>query len=245
MARLAAQENLEYYPTQEAIRPLIRSYLKFPAKGTNCLDPCCGPGDAFAEICPEQKLFGIEYHPVRADEAKSRLYKVLSSPLENCTISNRAFGFVHCNPPYDWAYGGKVRYEELFLARSTQYLSLNGVLELLVPTTLFKYRGPAVLKHLYENYTDLLFLRYPSPEFDKFKQLVIFGVRKPRERIIVNQEFLMAKAKKIYMSKLPILGHQSKPLYKVPQLNPGEVKIFRSSYYITLLYYLIVLPYYI
>ncbi len=65
MARLRAQADLEFFPTQERIRPMIRSYLSFPEKSTTCFDPCCADGKALMEICPDQHLFGMELHTGR------------------------------------------------------------------------------------------------------------------------------------------------------------------------------------
>lgn len=237
MARLNAQADLEYFPTQDRIRPIIKSYLKYPERSTTCLDPCCGPGDAVIEICSGQHLYGIEIHPGRAIQAKStnKFIKVLVSPLESCHISNRGFGLVFCNPPYDWAPDGdgegSYRYEEAFLGRSTQYLVNKGVMVLVVPTALFKYRGKYVLKHLLENYQDLKIYRYPDPEFNQFKQLVIFGTRKPIVRVQVDQDWYEKTSQGIVDGDLPILEMQTEPAYSVPEVNPGNVKVFFSNAY--------------
>lgn len=237
MARLKAQAELEYFPTQDRIRPIIRSYLKYPERGTTCLDPCCGPGDALIEICPDQHLYGVEIHPGRAYEAKNtgKFVKVLISPLESCHISNRGFGLVFCNPPYDWAPDadgeGSYRYEEAFLGRSTQYLSHKGVLVLIVPTALFQYRGKYVLKHLLENYQDIKIFRYPDPEFNQFKQLVIFGVRKAVQRVQAEQEWYDKTSQTIVNGELPVLEMQTEPQYSVPEMSTGNVKIFFSNAY--------------
>jgi hypothetical protein len=232
MSRLAAQAKIQYFPTQERIRPMIRSYLSFPESGTTVFDPCCGPGDALEDLCPGQYLFGMELHTVRALEAKSRPYvKVLAGPFENSVISNRAFGFIHLNPPYDWVAGGGERYEEHFLYRATNYLAPRGVLEYLVPVALFKYRGEAVLKFLLENYRDIKVFKYPEPEYLQFNQIVIFGVKKPRERITASEDWLSKQIARITTCDIPELELQKEPLYQVPAVNPGTVTVFRVNYY--------------
>lgn len=232
MARLMAQANLEYFPTQERIRPIIRSYLDFPEKGTNCLDPCCGPGDALVEICPKQRLYGIELHTGRALDAKKKPFeKVMIGPFEKSVISNRAFGFIHLNPPYDWVAGGKERYEENFLYRATNYLANNGVLEYLVPASLFKYRGLDVYRFLLENYRDIQMLKYPEPEYAKFKQIVIFGVKKPHETVTASPEWYQKMIAKIATADLPVLEKQTEPMYTIPAVLPAMVRTFRVDYY--------------
>mgnify|MGYP000848399829 FL=1 len=232
MSRLAAQANLQYFETQKRIRPIIRSYLSFPESGTTVFDPCCGPGDALEEICPDQFLFGMELHTARALEAKNRPFiKALAGPFERCMISNRAFGFIHLNPPYDWVAGGGERYEEQFLYRATTYLAPRGILEYLVPISLFKYRGEAVFRFLLENYRDIKVFKYPEPEYQQFNQIVIFGIKKPQERITASQEWLDKQIARITTCDIPELTYQEQPLYQVPAVNPGAVKVFRVNHY--------------
>lgn len=232
MTRLAAQADLQYFPTQERIRPIIRSYLSFPESGTTVFDPCCGPGDALEAICPGQYLFGMELHTTRALQAKQRPFiKVLAGPFENCTISNRSFGFIHLNPPYDWVVGGGERYEEIFLYRATNYLAPRGILEYLVPIALFQYRGQAVLQFLLENYRDIRIFKYPEPEYHQFKQLVVFGIKKPQERVTASQEWYEKQLARITTLEIPELSLQKEPLYQVPAVNPGVIRVFRVNHY--------------
>lgn len=233
MARLAAQANIQYVPTQNRIRKIIKTYLEFPVKGTTCLDPCCGPGDALLEICPKGNfLFGLEIHTGRALEAKQKPFvKVLAGPFENAIISNRAFGLAFVNPPYDWVAGGGMRYEEVFLGRSIQYIAPKGVLCYIVPTTLFKHKGLDVLKTLYANFTDIQIYKYPEPEYQEFKQLVIFGVKKPTERITASPEWWETEVAKIVKAQIPELERQESPLYAIPYINPGFIKTFRVNHY--------------
>ncbi len=232
MARLAAQADLEYVPTQIRIRALIGSYLGFSGQ-TTCLDPCCGPGEALIEICPDQFLFGLEYHTGRALEAKKskKFLKILAGPFENSIISNHSFGFIHLNPPYDWVAGGGQRYEEQFLYRATNYLANKGVLEYLVPATLFQYRGKEVYKFLLSNYDNLQFYKYPEPEYSEFKQLVIFGTKKPREAITASPEWFEKQSAKISRGELPELTMQETPVYNVPLIPPNMVKTFKVQHY--------------
>jgi hypothetical protein len=233
MSRLASQAEMQYIPTQERIVPMIRSYLSFPEKGTTCLDPCCADGEALLKLCPSQYLFGVELHTGRGLAAKAREFvKVLIGPFENSVISNRAFGFLHVNPPYDWVTGGGQRWEELFLYRSTNYLLPRGVLEYLVPTSLFECgRGPDVYKFLLENYKDIQIFKYPQPEYSQFRQLIVFGVKKNREPIKASPEWFAKMVARITTGNIPELTMQEKPMYDLPGINPGYVKTFRISHY--------------
>ena len=233
MARLASQANLQYIPTQDRIRRIIKSYLEFPLKGTTCLDPCCGPGDALLEICPEGNfLFGMELHTARALEAKQkRFVKVLAGPFENSIISNRAFGLAFVNPPYDWVAGGKMRYEEVFLNRVIQYIAPKGILCYIVPKSLFEYRGQIVLKTILENFSDVRVCKYPDPEYQEFNQVVVFGVKKPLERITASPEWWEEKIALVTQGKLPELQALNDPIYAIPQINPGFIRVFKVTHY--------------
>lgn len=235
MARLQSQANLQYIPTQTRIRQIIKSHLFFPEVGTTCLDPCCGHGDALVDICPNQHLFGLELHTGRALKAKTKNYiQVLVGPFEHSVISNRAFGFIHLNPPYDWVAGGEQRYEELFLYRATNYLAPKGIMEYVAPTSLFQSSatiGIRVLKFLHGNYQDIQIFKYPEPEFNKFRQIVIFGVKKPQQPVTASPEWWDEQVAKIITGDIPELTFQETPVYDVPIVNPGFVKTFRINYY--------------
>lgn len=233
MARLASQAKIQYIPTQDRIREIIKSYLCFPTKGTTCFDPCCGEGSALLEICGDTNfLFGMEIHTGRALKAKASPYiKVLAGPFENSIISNRSFGFCFVNPPYDWMAGGKLRYEEVFLQRTTNYIANKGVLAFVVPTSLFEYRGKDALKALYTNYSDIQILKYPEPEYQEFKQVVIFGVRKNSENVTASEEWWEKEVAKIILGDIPALEFQEEGIYEIPSINPGVIKTFRVNYY--------------
>ncbi|NMA69847.1 MAG: hypothetical protein GX958_10575 [Desulfitobacterium sp.] len=224
---------MQHVPTQDRIRTIIKSYLSFPAKGTTCFDPCCGEGDAILEICGDNNfLFGMELHSGRALQAKEKPFvQVLAGPFENCIISNRVFGFSLVNPPYDWMAGGKMRYEEVFMGRMNNYMVQRGVSCFIVPTSLFEYRGQDVLKMIYGNYNDVRILKYPEPEFQQFRQIVIFGVKKPAEKVTASNEWWAEEVAKITTGDLPLLELQAEPLYEVPYINPGFIKTFRVNHY--------------
>ena len=233
LSRLAGQKDLEFFPTQDTIIPLIRSYLSFPEEGTTVLDPCCADGDAVLQLCPDQFHFGMELNTTRALQAKAtnEFIQCLAGPFEKSTFSNLSFVFIHLNPPIDWVSGGGDRYEEIFLYRASNYLAHGGVLELLVPGSLFQYKGAEVIKHLLSNYQDIRIYKYPEPEYQLFKQIVVFGVKKPSERITATPEWLEEQVALITTGDIPVLAMQDAPIYHVPAINPGMVKVFRCNHY--------------
>ena len=115
--RLAAQAKGGFYPTPPRVVDLIAGQIQPPAgydqrnrETLRILDPCCGAGEAVAQLAecldgPNTipiETHGVELHRDRAAEAESRLDRVLAADLFATSIANGAFGLLYLNPPYDW-----------------------------------------------------------------------------------------------------------------------------------------------
>ena len=194
MARLAAMEKGEYYPTPLSIADQIAGYLE-PSDGRGTiqlLDPCCGAGRALARIARQVasratapvETWGVEISPTRAAEAAERLDLVVEAPFQAVTWSPRAYGaasFALLNPPYDHnARGGRMEHD--FLKQATYPLIAGGVLAYIIPATIIKY---PLARTLHEHYEDVRLFRFGgegAASFGQFKQVVILA-RKRRESI--------------------------------------------------------------
>lgn len=100
MARLAAVEKGEYYPTPLTIVDTIAQAIDVQeGRGVfHLLDPCAGEGLALAHLaasirkkagCPVQ-TWGVEISPDRARQAAKRLDTVIEAPFEATTWSPSA-----------------------------------------------------------------------------------------------------------------------------------------------------------
>ena len=145
--RLAAQSKGGYYPTPDRVVDMIAGLIDTPYGHHNynretlrILDPCCGGGDAVAQLAEELRhrgslpveTYGVELHRDRAQEAEKRLDRALAADLFATSIANGTFGLAYVNPPYDWDQEDK-RVEHAFLTHCTRYLAEGGLLVFIVP----------------------------------------------------------------------------------------------------------------
>ena len=94
--RLAAQSKGGYYPTPERVVDMIAGLIDTPYGHHNynretlrILDPCCGGGDAVAQLAEELRFrgnipvetYGVELHRDRAQQAEERLDRALAADL--------------------------------------------------------------------------------------------------------------------------------------------------------------------
>ena len=120
MARLAAQEKGEYYPTPEAVAQAIANLLRVTRSKNKdkhtvrLYDPCAGGGHALAQIARvlrtrtefDVQTWGVEINPRRASEAAERLDLVVQSPFEATAVKPSRWGvasLLFLNPPYDYS----------------------------------------------------------------------------------------------------------------------------------------------
>ena len=112
--RLAAQAKGGFYPTPPRVIDLIAGLIYAPVtygprrgrETLRILDPCCGPGEAVAQLAERLteaatmpiETYGVELHRDRAAEAGERLHRALASDLFQTSIANGAFGLLYLNP---------------------------------------------------------------------------------------------------------------------------------------------------
>ena len=184
--RLAAQAKGGYYPTPDRVVEMIGGLIRIPP-GSNrrhvlrLLDPCCGAGDAAANLADALRArgvpvetYGVEAHRERAVGAAARLDRVLAADLFATVLANGAFGLLFLNPPYD-VDAERRRAEHAFLTHGTRRLAPDGLLVLIVP----RLRLGVSARHLASHYRDLRCWAFPRPERDAFDQVVLMGIRRP------------------------------------------------------------------
>lgn len=180
--RIEGISKLGYYPTPDTQLPLILSWLRRSASAGEyrLLDPCAGKGEALACLAHglgKTTTFGIELSYTRAEEAGKNLDHVLSAGFENTVLTNETFSFCLLNPPYDGekSTGGGERLEGRFLLSTTPLLAPGGVLVYVIPEARVDEK---IAKHLAGWYADLCCFRFTEPDYQVFKQVVIFGQKK-------------------------------------------------------------------
>ncbi len=180
--RLEGQSKLGYYPTPEKTLEIIPTWLTVPADNSlrRYLDPCCGKGEALAYIANgHAETYGIELSDVRAAAAGDRLAHILNCGYEQAQLTEETFSLISVNAPYDGenTTGGGKRMEETFLIdRGTTYLLVpGGILIYLIPHARLNEN---IARHLAGWYDSLRCFKLPGEEYEVFKQVIIFGVRR-------------------------------------------------------------------
>lgn len=175
--RLEGQSKAGYYPTPVAVARLIGSCLVSDGR-PYLLDPCCGPGTALEEVNVSMHsrgravTHGVELEDERAVEAENTLEMVLRGDSLKAKVRG-SYGALYLNPPYDQADGKRL--ELTFLWHWLRALTPEGVLVYVVPEKyLSEYEAT-----LTAQFETLSIYRFPGEHYDAFKQVVVFGVKRP------------------------------------------------------------------
>ena len=186
--RLAAQAKGGFYPTPERVVDLLAGLIHTPTgyyhrdrETLRILDPCCGAGEALAQLAGRMDVpnaipietYGVELHRDRAEEAEKRLGHALASDLFATSVANGAFGLLLLNPPYDHDSEDK-RTEHAFLTHTTRYLAEGGLLVFIVP----RQRLAVSARYLSTHYGRMRCWAFPDPEREVFDQVVLMAYRK-------------------------------------------------------------------
>jgi len=174
MARLAAKAKALFYPTPLTVVELIGSNITSDGNGT-ILDPCCGTGEPNALLGQRLGLitYGNELHPKRFAQAKPRLDHCLNGAREFLDIEGQ-FDVVFDNPPYDQTLSGE-RMEVEHIRLDLELLATDGLGIWVVPETILDFE---VCSMLAGQLREINIRRFPEPDYDRFKQVVILGIKR-------------------------------------------------------------------
>lgn len=197
MTRLANIEKAGYFPLPAAVTHLILTHITAP-EGGRILDPCAGEGAALVTLAETLNLkpFGVELHEERAQTAREAVQnlaarqltqsrsvqlpdqtRILNDSYLNLITSKNGYNLLYLNPPYDWdKEDGRLEYQWLWKSRPR--LQPGGLLVYVVPRHILKMRKAA--KYIASHYDQVRVYRFPDGEYERFKQIVLFGVRRPK-----------------------------------------------------------------
>jgi hypothetical protein len=125
------------------------------------------------------RRYAIELDAYRAGEARKLCHEVIQGSAFDCHTRVESFSLLYLNPPYDFEVGeGKnTRMERLFLEDYFKWLKSGGVLVMVVPFNLiYECRGV-----LTPHFRDKAIYRLTDPDSVRYKQAVVFGVRRTRQ----------------------------------------------------------------
>lgn len=227
LGHLMNRVRMGYFPTELEHVKLLKKAVAFPEQPVNVIDPCCGEGLALSAFtCGENAItYGVELDEIRGEEAQERLNRVGFGSFFHSRISLEAFQCLFLNPPYLSvpSENGRRRLEKSFLADSIRLLENGGLLIYIIPY----YRAtPDVCRVLCENFVNLRVYRFFGKEFDRFKQVVFLGIKRPRQ-----EETQKAERLSEYMlspDNIQLLSEIPEQLYSVP-VATKSVELFKGA----------------
>jgi len=189
--RPPAIERMGYYPTDEPVVEIIRSYLKPSVQKGRLFDPCAGEGKAASTLgkALNCETWGVELSPNRAEKAQNVMDKVYQAPWQSCVLSDESISWLYLNPPYEFdRFEGQKRLEWDFLKTSTSKLMRGGFLTYIIPQKILGMIEVARL--LAGHYEAITVYRFPDGLYEKFKQVVVLAYKRKLYQLPTEKEVL-------------------------------------------------------
>lgn len=230
--RWSGRIRMGYFPLPLSEAERIRKFLLFPGQLSSAIDPCVGDGGAFEVITSGAQVlrYGIELDAFRAEQARERIAHVIQGNALEVHCPVESFGLLFENPPYDWtmqpsADGRCGRNEQVFLSRTYRWLKPGGVLVLVIPCERLADCGQILASH----FRYVRVYRLEAPECVRYKQVVLFGLRRDRRERERVQDSDIARSRLQFASlardftRLPSLPSEPDAQYKVPPGGPVQL----------------------
>lgn len=225
-----SRKKLGYFPLPAMEASRIRRSLCFPASASTALDPCVGDGSASAEITSSPQIirYGIELDSYRAEQARAAGHDVIQGSAFDVHCPAESLSCIYLNPPYDFecGEGRNLRFEQLFLEHVYRWIRPAGVLILVVPGN----RLQVCDKVLAAQFRDKKVYRLSHPESVKYKQVVLFGIRRTRrereqlrDRDVERACALLSDMSRKW-EQLPVLSDHPDVVCSVPESGPVQLE---------------------
>ena len=229
IGRLMNHVRMGFYPTDPDHVKLITRGIDFPdGVTTNLLDPCCGDGIALRLMATGNNCYayGVELDERRAEEAQTRLHRVAIGSYFSARISHESFHALFLNPPYLSVLGenGQTgRDEKRFLVNGLCHLMQGGLLVYIIPY----YRLTAdIARILCDNFEWLSVYKFCGKEFQRFRQVAVLGIRKPRGDGSKEVPGLLRQVQDA--DKIPELTQLPEKSYPLPA-HSEKIPIFKGA----------------
>jgi hypothetical protein len=171
--------------------------------------------------------YGVELDAYRAELARDRIPNVIQGNTLEVQCAVESFGLLYLNPPYDWTLGpaDSRRTEPAFLGHTYRWLNPGGVLVFVVPGDRLAECSQILAIH----FRDVRVFRLEAPECVRYKQVVLFGVRRNRRERERLTDSAITRARLYYASlarnpsQIPVLPSQPETRYDVPVSGPAQL----------------------
>lgn len=193
--RPPAIERMGYYPTDEPVVDIIRTYMEPPVEKGRLFDPCAGEGKAAAALgnALNCETWGVELSPERAEKAQQVMNKVFQAPWQACVLSDESVSWLYLNPPYEFdRFENQKRLEWDFLKTTTSKLMRGGLLTYIIPQKILGMVEVARL--LAGQYEAITIYRFPDGLYEKFKQVVVMAYKRKAFEVPSDKEVLGVQA---------------------------------------------------
>jgi hypothetical protein len=206
----------------------IRRFLLFP-ESSSAIDPCVGDAVAFEAITSDTQVlrYGIELDAYRAEQARQRIPNIIQGNTLEVHCAVECFSLLYLNPPYDWVLGpaDSRRTEPAFLSHTYRWLKPGGVLVFVIPGGRLAECSQILATH----FRDVRVFRLEAPECLRYKQVVLFGVRRSRRERERLTDSDITRARLYYASlarnpfQAPVLPSEPETRYDVPPSGPAQL----------------------
>ncbi len=224
MARSAARLKMGFFPLPESEARKIHSLLSFPFP-CSVIDPCAGQGTALNLITEGAQVerHGIELDTRRAEQAAASGIRTIQGNVFDTHAKVESFSLLYLNPPYDSEINlsGNRRLERLFLEHTHHWLVQHGILVFVIP---FEQMTDCA-NILTENFERITAFRMIDPESMRFRQIVVFGVRRNIRgaRLEESRRRMQSLARHDGYSRLPVLEASAIEPFVVPQSSEATL----------------------
>ena len=212
--RPPAIERMGYYPTDEPVIEIIRTYLKPSETKGRLFDPCAGEGKAAFALgkALNCETWGVELSPDRAEKAQQVLDKVYQAPWQACVLTDESVSWLYLNPPYEFdRFDGQKRLEWDFLKTTTSKLIRGGLLTYIIPQKILGMIEVARL--LAGHYEAITVYQFPDGLYEKFKQVVVLAYKRKLFQPPTDKEVLSLQG--LATSELEPIPAIEEPIYEL------------------------------
>ena len=174
--RNVARLKMGYYPLPEAEGVKLRSLLSFTGPAS-VIDPCVGQGTALHLVTSEAQVrrYGVELDAERARIASSNGIETIEGNAFDAVARPESFSLLYLNPPYDSEIGSIAnrRMEAVFLEHTYRWLTMEGVLILVIPFERLHDCSGILGSH----FASLAVFRMTDPDSVQYRQIAVLGLR--------------------------------------------------------------------
>jgi tRNA1(Val) A37 N6-methylase TrmN6 len=207
-----------YYPLPEGEGVKLRSLLSF-AGPASVIDPCVGQGTALHLVTNDAgvRRYGVELDAERARIASANGIETIQGNAFDAIARHESFSLLYLNPPYDSEIGSIAnrRMEAVFLEHTYRWLTMEGVLILVIPFERLHDCAGILGSH----FASLAVFRMTDPDSVQYRQIAVLGLRRDVRGAAVEQNKRQLQSVGLYGSFQALPSCSRAPPYPIRFLH--------------------------